>query len=166
MTVKEFIEQYNEVKDKETYIKSLYKKEYVPFETKVSDCERIVKATSYTNTEPNMFKQNTSSRNMLFILTLVDRYTDIDVDFGNALEEYNLLCTADMDMRFNKYYEHCMAGEFLHKELERYDEILYDVARDFEANNRSMVAYLDTKLASLEILGETFEKIMSENTSV
>jgi hypothetical protein len=159
MTVKEFLDKYNEARDKVEFVSSSFKKIYIPYATKVSDCERIIKTTNYTNTEPNLYKTNTPSRKMLFLLTLINRYTDIDIDFTNALEEYDMLCSIDLDKIYGCFAE----TEY---ELQRYEEILSDMTDDFYDNERSMIGYLDTKLASFNILKEEFEKVIEENLSV
>lgn len=163
MTVKEFYEKYNLSENKDECIQAIYKEEYIPFETKVSDCNRIMKSTSYTNTDPNMYKQNSASRRMLFILTLVDRYTDIDIDYTNALEEYNILCMMDFDYIFNLFNDEMPSS--IKIEIRRYEDILYNAEDDFDKNERSIIGYLDSKFASLGIIGEALNKILEENVT-
>lgn len=166
MTVQEFVNKYNDAIDKNNFMKSIYKLKYVPYEDKISDCKRILKVTSYTNTEPNLFKQDTVSRNMLFFLTVIDRYTIIDINFTKALEEYNLLCSVNMDLLFEDYYGFDLAlPKFVGDEVTRYNNILDNLTSDLLENERSMIGYLDSKLASLKIFGEEFDRVI-ENISV
>lgn len=161
MTVNEFVEKYNDSKNKEEYLRSVCKTEYVPFETKVADCNRILKSTSYTNTEPNMYKQNSSSRKMLFLLTLIERYLDVDIDYTNALEEYNKLCMISMDRIFDSFNDELPASTRV--DIGRYEDILYDMESDLRENERSIIGYLDSKFASLGIIGEALNKMLEEN---
>lgn len=165
MTVQEFINEYkNAINDRNNFLKSIYKCEYVPYEDKISDCKRMLRVTSYTNTEPNLFKQDTVSRDMLYLLTIIDRYTIIDIDFTKALEEYNLLCSVDMDLLFEEYYRfEIELPKFVEYEVNRYRNILSKLNNDLLENERSMIGYLDSKLAALGIIGETLNNLI-ENT--
>lgn len=165
MKVNEFIEKYNEAENKDEFIKGVLKEEYIPFELKISDCDRIIKSSSYTNTEPNMFKQNSPSRKMLFLLTIINRYTEIEIDFNEALEEYNNLCMIEMDRIFDLYEYDEILPKLIMVEINRYSEILYDLEKDFKENERSIIGYLDTKLASLGMITEVLETVLNENIS-
>ena len=162
MRVNEFVEKYNEAEDKDSFIKSVLKEQYVPYEEKISDCKRIVDVTSYTNTDPNMYKKNSPSRKMLFWLTLIDKYTDIDIDFSNALAEYNMLCQCKMDLLFDSFTYRTELPELIVIEVDRYNDVLYDIEDDFEKNERSMIGYLDSKLAAFKIFGESFDKMIED----
>ena len=55
-TVKDFCKKYNDAKSdqvKETLVKSVINANYVPYEEKVTICEKIVEASYYVKTEKN-----------------------------------------------------------------------------------------------------------------
>ena len=109
-----------------------------------------------------MFRQNTATRKMLFELTLINNYTDIDVNFNNGLAEYNMLCQCNMDLLFDNFTSKKDLPDLIVTEIDRYNDILYIVEEDFEKNERSMIGYLDSKLAALKIFGESFDKMIEE----
>ena len=159
MTVDKFVNEYKKINDDDRIILigKIINTDYIPYATKVADCKNIVNNTSYTNTKPNMFKINSPARKMLYELTLVNRYTELEIDFTNAIEMYDLLdeCGALQHILF-------LISE---RETNKYKELLDMTISDFQENERSMIGYLDTKFASLKIFGEEFNKII-ETVSV
>ena len=92
MTVKNFIEEY--IKNNDTsIIKKHITYEYLPFVKKCNLCERIIKSTYYKKNEDgtSKFYVDSVAKHMLFNLVVVDTYTDIDIDFNRAADEYDLL---------------------------------------------------------------------------
>lgn len=83
MTVQEFIEKYSSNDTQELNII-----DYIPFLNKVEICSAIIDDTCYEDGELHM---NSPARNVMYRMMLVNVYTDIDVDFGNYAEEYDLL---------------------------------------------------------------------------
>ena len=156
MTVDEFVEKYKELDEagKNSLLNDLITTEYVSYATKVADCKRIIQSTSYTNTEPNMFCISSPTRKMLFTVQLIDRYTEIDIDHREALNIYDKLAE-------NKILEN-LINALPKDEVLWYKDILDMMFEDFKINERSIVGYLDSKLASLGIIGEELNKIVSE----
>ena len=156
MTVQEFVEEYKRINDddKVILIGKTINTDYIPYTIKVADCKNIVNNTSYTNTEPNMFKINSLARKMLYELTLVNRYTELEIDFTNAIEIYDLLdeCGALRHVLF-------LISE---RETNKYKELLDMIISDLKENERSMIGYLDSKFTALKIFGEEFNKVIEE----
>ena len=160
MKIDEFIEEYKQLNndvDKVNLINSLITTKYVSYATKIADCKRIIESTSYTNTDPNMFRINSPARHMLLNLQLIDRYTDLEIDYNKALEIYDML-------------DEINAIDYIIislpvKEVSKYCKIMKMMLKDFKMNERSIIGYLDSKLASMKILGESLDKIV-ENMSV
>lgn len=99
MTVKEFVDAYTELKnnsgDTERFIKEHIVTKYVPWAIKVADCTRMANTAMYiTVDEKKQIKMYEPNRNLvqfLFDVTLVKRYTDIDIDLNDATNDYDAL---------------------------------------------------------------------------
>lgn len=86
MTVNEFIEEYNkQINDdaKTKFIKKHIVTDYVNYEEKIVLCKNVINASTYVLDEngsySDIIKFNTPTRYMLYTLTIIDTYTDIDV---------------------------------------------------------------------------------------
>jgi len=156
MKVDEFLDEYKKFDEeaKGEYVKSIINTKYVSYATKISDCKRIIQSTSYTNTDPNMFCMNSPARHMLLNLQMIERYTDLEIDYNNALNIYDMLDEVDAITG--------ILGCIPFKEASNYNHIMKMMLKDFRMNERSMIGYLDSKLASMKILGESLDKIMEE----
>ena len=97
MTVKEFVEKYKENSNAEI-VENIIKCNYLSFVKKCNLCERIIKSTYYTKNEDGSSRLyiDSASKYMLFNLSIIDTYTEITVDFGNVVEEYDLLAENDL----------------------------------------------------------------------
>lgn len=73
------------------FIDSHMKNKYVPLEEKQARANVIVENTFYEKDEDGTkrFHLNSVAYNMFMFLTLVDLYTDIDIDYKNCVELYN-----------------------------------------------------------------------------
>lgn len=96
-TVKSFCKKYNVaniIQAQEEFIEDVINKHYVPYETKITICEKIIESSYYKKTEDGETKKlhiNSPAQHMLYYLNLIKYYTNINIDFGNALEEFNML---------------------------------------------------------------------------
>ena len=157
MKIDEFIEKYKQLNndvDKVNLINGLIVTKYVSYATKIADCKRIIESTSYTNTDPNMFSMNSPARHMLLNLQLIDRYTDLEIDYNEALEIYDML--DEIDAIDN------IITSLPAKEVSKYCKIMKMMLKDFKMNERSMIGYLDSKLTSLGIISEALNKTMED----
>lgn len=134
MTVQEFITNYKIDKDVMKHVKT----KYIPYLKKVAVCQKIVKTTSYVD---DKFMIDTPARIMFGLLSKVKLYTDIDVDFSKADEEFDALTESGMMDKIMG----CIPDE----EIARFNAILTMVADDFMINERSVTSYLDHKIGTL-----------------
>ena len=111
-TVKDFCEKYNGTnieKTKETLIEKIMNPHYVPYEMKITICEKIIEKSYYKENDHDGFKKihiNSPAQYMLYCLWLIKQYTHINVDFSNSLEEFNLLNEYELlDIIFNSIPE-------------------------------------------------------------
>lgn len=97
MTVKEFVEKYKQNTSIET-IKGIISCSYLPYAHKCNLCKRIIQATHYTTIDDDTkeFNIDSTAKHMLFCLNIVDKYTNIDIDFNKSVEEYDLLAQENL----------------------------------------------------------------------
>jgi hypothetical protein len=142
MTLKEFIGYYKIAKDKKAECeKRVQKNKYVPFLSKIAECENIVRVTMEKD---DSFVQNTPGRFIFFNMTLIKTYTDIEFDMENGLqltESYDTLneCGA-IETLIN-----CMPVH----ELKEFKTILDMCVDDYMVNHRDLTSYIDKKLNGL-----------------
>lgn len=143
MTTQEFIDSYKLNKDLVKHIKQ----DYIPYLEKVTRCEKIITVTSY-NEITHLYHRNTPVQTLFLTLTLIDLYTDIDIDFENPASEYDIL---EKDGYIEKIMS-CVPG----RELSQFQAIFTMVNDDLAINERSLVSFFENKLDTInQILSET-----------
>ena len=96
-TVKEFCEKYNGTNVDQTriaFIEKAMNTHYIPYEKKIAICEKIIENSYYKKSDDEEAKKlhiNSPAQYMFYCLNLVRHYTNIKIDFGNSLEEFNML---------------------------------------------------------------------------
>lgn len=151
MTVQEFIDGYNAANNKEKYIEKHIVNKYVPYEEKCLDCKNIIESTSFITIGDNkVFKRDTPATRLFFDLTLVDKYTDVDINYKNPASEYNLLQESGVNVLIN-----AMIPEM---EFITYNNLLSMTIDDFMENNRSIVSKIDVIEMIIRKLYDSSEK--------
>lgn len=150
-TVKRFLDKYNgtNVKQtKEAFIEEIMNPHYVPYETKITICEKIIESSYYKKSEDREIRRlhiNSPAQYMLYCLFLVKQYTNIEVDFSNSLEEFNLLNENDLlDEIYSRIPE---------KEIKEFRMILDMVESDVVRNEYELHAFINNQA---ERFGELF----------
>lgn len=155
MNVEFFVKQIAMNKDKEGYVKQRLAKNYIPYEEKIASCENIIRNTSFVKDETSgelIYKRNTPACNLFFNLTLIDRYFDIDINFENALADYNKL--------EENGYTDMLLKNIPTNEYISWSKVFEMVANDFVDNERSLVAYLETSIKAInKSIGTIIETI-------
>lgn len=94
MTIKEFVEKYNEIATdrlKEDYLNdNLHIKTYLPFLTKVTLADKLAKVTTLDKDTGNV-NVKSDVNYLLFCRMIVEQYTDLQVETEGFYEEYDLL---------------------------------------------------------------------------
>ena len=158
MKVKDFVEKYNKATDKEAFIKEHVVKDYVGYLEKVAMCDRVIQSSCYKEVEgKRVFYVNTPAEFMLFVMTIIYTYTDIEAgdsvvaDF-DFLDQHGLLETIN---------------EFIpSSEHETLQALLEMMVGDIMENERSIVSYMDGKLdalgMSMDALGEALGDMLAD----
>lgn len=147
ITVNEFTKKYNAFtsdKLKEDFLKSVIKDTYVPFEKKIAICEKIIESSYYVKdqgtdgVERKKMRVNSPAKYMLYSLNLVDIYTNIEIDFKNSLEEFNVLNGLG--------YLDFIVDHISEKEIAEFRTILDMVERDTVQNEYEIHSFISNQV--------------------
>lgn len=146
MKIQEFMLKYKVASEtkKNSLVKEHIKNVYVPFSEKVAICRTIIEKTHYTGTdELRMYKKNSYAHEVFFSLTLISKYTDIEIDFEKSGEIYDQFSEYDLITAF--------LSEIPEKERTEFFRVMdMEVADDYD-NNRNVVSFLETKMTAMEM---------------
>ena len=145
MTVKEFVTNYNKTKNIEKHII----KTYVPYAEKITLCTKILEITCYEkiSEDEKIFKMNTPSRKMMFMLVLVDTYTDIDINFQNVLEDFDILSEKELLGAIIKAIPE--------NEVTLFSSLLDMCLDDLITNTRDLIPWMENKIKASSIVINT-----------
>lgn len=149
MKIDDFVKVFNANNDKLACMKERVVKKYVPFLTKVAQCKAIVQATMEFQEQKDgkvLFLQRTPMRYLIFSMTLIKFYTDIEYDESEDnskfAEEYDKLAAIGvMDL---------LPSVIPTSEFKEFNTILNMVMDDYMENNRSTAAILGGALDLLK----------------
>lgn len=139
MKVSELIESA-----KKSTLESKMNKKYVPFLTKVDECGRVIKLSSYKEVDDKkIYWKNTANQYFLFVLALIRNYFDIQFD-ENIVENFDQLNESGVIEKVIK-----VIGD---KEYQEWQTILSMTENDEYENNASMRAVIENKLDALSLM--------------
>ena len=155
--VKSFVEEYEKQSndaDKAKFLRSKLKTEkYMPYADKLALAENIVKSSSYAMVkEDGVLKQtdrialNSPMRYILFVMTVVDKYTNIEVNFKNIMPDFDAL-------NFNSLIE-VIFEKVGDKETAEFNTVVDMVLNDFMANKYQFKNYINDTLSKVSGLVE------------
>lgn len=140
MKVDFFANEYKNNSHKEGLLNKVMNiKKYVPYEEKISDCNKIMNSTSWvTKNGITEFQVNTANRWCLFVMTFLMKYTTLDFNTENLLSDYNVLssCGALDDMM-----AFISNDKWLQREYAEYQTVFNMRAADYDAYNTSSLNY-------------------------
>lgn len=152
-TVKEFCKKYNETnveQTKQALIENVMNPHYIPYEMKITICEKIIENSYYKKNNDGVKKLhiNSPAQYMLYCLYLVKQYTHIEVDLSKSLEEFNMLNECELlDILLNCIPE---------REIKEFRMILDMVENDIMQNEYEIHAFISNQV---ERFGELFGHI-------
>lgn len=143
MKVNEFIEQMNKM-EKEKVADFLHKRlitEYVNFENKIDLCQSIIKNTSYSkiSEEGSVWKKQNAMEFLFFNIKLISVYTDVEIEDGNVMENYNALNKLD--------YIATLLYTIPQREFEEFNDIMSMCKEDQVSNERNLTSAVIDLLA-------------------
>lgn len=151
MKFDEFMELYDNFKETDKrilFVKEHITKSYIPLEEKDVRAQIIINNSYYD--EDGNFKVNSVAKHMFTFLSIVDMYTDIDIDFKDCVNVYNQLDETEIlndildsidkkdlsefkiildlkcdDVMVNEYNSH----SYISKQVERFGELVGNVLK-------------------------------------
>lgn len=147
-SVKSFVEEYEKIPkasttEAEKFLRSKLKTEkYLPYADKVSAADYIVVSSSYAIVkdgdelvQTDVIKVTSPMRYVLFVMTVIDKYTNIEVNFkDNIMSEFDALNSNGLiEVIFSKIGD---------KEVAEFNTVLGMVADDFMANKFEFKNYV------------------------
>lgn len=146
MKVNEFIEEYKKANDKEKFVLKHIVENYIPYEEKITICKNIIDKSNYKEINGvNIYSPNTPMRYMLFVVTILKRYTDIDIE-ENILDVFNQLSQNNVIDIILAYIPK--------QEYDSMEMVLNMCKNDFIDRDRSLVGYFDAKFQAFQLLFE------------
>ena len=149
MEIKEFIEEYKKAKDKKACLRKHVEREYVPFEEKVAECEKIIKSALYKKLDDGatVFEVHSAIVDELFTLTVVKAYTDLEMD--------------DMIAAYNLIEENFIFDALSYVlDIEKYRSILDKMIMD-EKEKNSLVPFLAKQFEAFRMSFDEMKKVMN-----
>ena len=146
-SVKNFVEEYGKIPkasttEAEKFLRNKLKTEkYLPYADKVSAADYIVVSSSYAIVkdgdklvQTDVIKVTSPMRYVLFVMTVIDKYTNIEVNFKDIMPEFDALNSNGLiEVIFSRIGD---------KEVTEFNTVLGMVADDFMANKFEFKNYV------------------------
>lgn len=156
-TIKEFVEEYNNIATeslKTRYLKdNITIKVYIPFLMKVTLADKLVKATILDKDGNINVKSDIAY--LLFCRTIIEQYTDLQVDTERFYEEYDLLNSSGLLNEIMQMIPEKEIGEF---------KMIVDMKKeDLLFNQSTPKAFINQQVEKVStILGVTLKPVLEK----
>ena len=141
MTIAEFVKQFNKEQNKENFVKKHITNNYVKYAEKIARCRNIIQICCYSSIgEKTFFKINSPVKAMLLQMTLIQCYTDIEID-ASDLDGYDMLMQSKVFGTIIKSIDE--------SEIILFNSILDMMIDDEIMNTRDIVSFLETTIILL-----------------
>ena len=161
MRIETFVRLYNTKKTDEERIdlvKERMNGKHIGFSDKVNHADIIAKQCYYqkekdaNGVEREVFKQNSAAKYMFYSLTVVKLYTDLDVDFKKALEQFEMLNGEILDDIMNLVDQ---------RELKEFQMILDFACDDIITNEYELHSFIGKEVERFgNLVGATLAPIL------
>ena len=138
MKVENFLKQFKTSTNQSMTCEKRIKTKYVPFLEKLEKCVSIIQRTSskrLPDSDEEIYQANSPARMVFINLTLIDLYTDIEIDFTRSIDFYDMLEKEDALVP--------LIAAIPQTEVDRFLGLANMVEKDFYDNNRSLAGYFD-----------------------
>ena len=158
MTVEQFVKEMKvmlQEKDSELkkYLEDRIITTYIPYTQKIAYCKNILDYTMYkTVLDKKIYYPDTTMQYVFYTLTLINIYTDINIDFKNVVNDYELLDSKNLiHYLINNDNSYGIPTE----ELDKFQTIFNMMRNDIVEHEESVVNFLNTKYEVLSVLFST-----------
>lgn len=166
MKIEDFVNLYNSQKtneDKQGFVQKHIVTNRVSYADKVNRANIIAKYKYYQKivdkdgSEREIFHQNSAASHMLFYLTIVDLYTDIDIDYKMSLEQFEMLDGEMLDMIIDTIND---------RELEEFRMLVTFACDDIVANEYEPHAFIRNQVERFAALFGGIISTVIENIDI
>ena len=130
ITVQEFINTYNKKEsdqEKQDYIESMVKIEYMPINTKMTLAEKIVENAYWKDVEKkDIVSVSSPVRHVLHVYTIINNYTYIHMDNKTMAEDYEFTAIEEMTAQ-DFMTNHYGTQAFIQNQVTRLNDVLKQV---------------------------------------
>ena len=159
MLISEFVEKYNEAKQKNAFVNKHIVTNYITYETKISLARNIVEVSMYKYiNEKKRFIPNTPVRYMLFVQALIDSYTDLEWDTKVNEQGESVLdvSTSFNNLEKNGAVEALIAA--IGDDVTKFTTVLNMVVDDETDLNRSIIPFFETKFEAVSMVFDSLSQ--------
>ena len=138
MDIGKFIDEYVATKDpktRETLVKDHVVSTYLNYAKKIEESKKIVEHSCY-DADGN-FVINSPIRFMLFMMSVIRNYTDLEFSTENPLGQFDLIMKYDIGKMFVSNFA---------EDYKSFETVLKMVFDDEYGNQRSMVSFIEHKM--------------------
>lgn len=161
ITVQEFINAYikkESDQEKQDYIKSMVKIEYMPINTKMTLAEKIIENAYWKDIEKkDIINVSSPVRHVLHVYTIINNYTYVHMDNKTMAEDYDSLNMKGLAVELIK-----AIGE----DVAEFTAIEEMTAQDFMTNNYGTKAFIQSQVTRvndvLKEVGTTLAPVFVE----
>ena len=152
MRIETFVKLYNTKRtdeEKMDVVKERITNKHVSFSDKVNNADIIAKQCYYqkekdaNGVEREVFKQNSAAKYMFYSLTVVKLYTDLDIDFKQGLEQFEMLNGEILDIIISLINK---------RELKEFQMLLDFACDDIMVNEYEPHAFVKNEIERLGVL--------------
>lgn len=163
MNTKEFFEEYKVAADKEKCAAKHVVKKYMPYTEKIMIAEKIIENSMYVRVNGvKTFKPDTVVRYFLFIMAIIEGYTDIKFSDDKASD----VTKGEMNLESFDLFEESGATEMFTKvigaDIGRFNTVLKMKVDDTMDMERSLVPFLDTKIQAFSMSTNALAEALRE----
>lgn len=159
MLISEFVEKYNEAKQKNAFVNKHIVTNYITYETKISLAKNIVEISMYKDINgKKVFVPNTPVRYMLFVQALIDSYTDLEWDTKVNEQGESVL---DVSASFNNLEKNGAVETLIAAigdDVTKFTTVLNMVVDDETDLNRSIIPFLETKFEAVSMVFDSLSQ--------
>lgn len=159
MLISEFVEKYNEAKQKNAFVNKHIVTNYITYETKISLAKNIVEISMYKDINgKKVFVPNTPVRYMLFVQALIDSYTDLEWDTKVNEQGESVL---DVSASFNNLEKNGAVETLIAAigdDVTKFTTVLNMVVDDETDLNRSIIPFFETKFEAVSMVFDSLSQ--------